>query len=42
MSPGPNTWESNSLQDSKMQLQLRLRLLLVAEKPCKVYTLWSK
>lgn len=42
MPPGPNTWESNNLQDSQMQLQLRLHLLLVAEKPRKGYSLRSK
>jgi len=39
MSPGLNAWESNNLQDSKMQLQPRPRLMTVVENPYKGYTL---
>lgn len=42
MSPGPNTWESSNLQDSKMQLQLRLHLMTVVGKHYKGNTLWLK
>lgn len=42
LSPGPNTWESDNLQDSKMQLQLRWYLMIGVEKCYKGYTLWSK